>query len=261
MNATGIQSLLDQVVPYTLVMFRLAGVFMLAPLLTSLTIPRTFKALLIFMLAAALYPAVRAAAPMMPADLDLFGLIPLIVLESLIGLAMGGIAAVPLLSLEMAGVMIGQNMGLGLAKVYNPEADFEAEVLGQFLFYIGASIFVGVGGLEQLFAGVMHSFVPTPIGGFAVSQTPLDLLVSVLSSGFELAIRVSTPVTGIVMVLVVVMGLIGKTMPQLNVMSVGFAVKILAGLAMLAASMYAIRQAVGDEVTRTLDEVVRWVAG
>lgn len=260
MDAPDLNPLLDQVVPYTLVMFRLAGVFLLAPLLSSLTIPRTYKALLIFMLSAALFPAVRAAAPTLPADLDLFGLVPLIVLEGLVGLAMGGIAAIPLLSLEMAGVLIGQNMGLGLAKVYNPEADFEADVLGQFLFYIGASIFVCVGGLEQLFVGILHSFTTTPICGFTAAHTPLDLLVSTLSSGFELAIRVSAPVTGIVLVLIVVMGLIGKTMPQLNVMSVGFAIKIIAGLAMLAASLYAVRDAVGDEIIRTLGNIARWVS-
>jgi flagellar biosynthetic protein FliR len=213
------------------------------------------------MLAAAMYPIVSQSLTSVPTNIDLFGLIPLVVMESLIGVAMGGIAAIPLLSLEMAGVMIGQNMGLGLAKVYNPEADFEADILGQFLYYIGASIFICVGGLERLFAGVVDSFKNVPIGGFGVSHTPLDLFVGVLSSGFELAIRVSAPVTGIVLLLVVIFAVIGKTMPQMNVMSVGFAIKIIAGLAMLAAAIYAIRDAVGDEVVRTLDSVLTWVGG
>jgi flagellar biosynthetic protein FliR len=260
MDAPDLNPLLDHAVPYTLVMFRLAGVFLLAPLLTSLTIPRIYKALLLFMLAAALYPAVQSAAPAIPRDLDLFGLVPLVVMESLIGLAIGGIAALPLLSLEMAGVLIGQNMGLGLAKVYNPEADFESDVVGQLIYYIGATIFLCMGGLELLFAGIMKSFTTIPLGGFAVSQTPLDLFVATLTSGFELAVRISMPVTAIVMLVIVVMGLIGKTMPQLNVMSVGFAIKIIAGTAMLAASLYAIQGAVGDEITRTLAEVLRWVS-
>jgi flagellar biosynthesis protein FliR len=191
--------------------------------------------------------------------MDLFGLVPLIITESLIGVAIGGIAAIPLLSLEMAGIIAGQNMGLGLAKVYNPEADFETDILGQLIYYIGAGIFVAAGGLEKLFCGVIDSFRNVPLGGFTVSKTPLDLFVGTLSSGFELAIRVSAPVTGIVLMIVIVLGVIGKTMPQLNVMSVGFAIKIIAGLLMFTFALYAVRDAVGDEVTRVLSDIGLWV--
>jgi flagellar biosynthesis protein FliR len=58
----------------------------------------------------------------------------------------------------------------------------------------------------------------------------------------------------------VVLGVVGKTMPQLNVLSVGFAIKIIAGLLMLTFALYAIRDVVGDEVTRVLSDIQRWVA-
>jgi flagellar biosynthetic protein FliR len=246
------------VIPYTLVVFRLAGVFIMAPLLSNVSIPRKYKALLVFMLAAAVFPVIQPSL-VAPARTDLFGLLPLILGESLIGLAIGGIAAIPLLSLEMSGVLMGQSMGLGLARIYNPEADFDTDVLGQFLFYLGAGVFVSIGGLELLLKGIIDSFGNVPLGGFAVDRTPLALLTGVLSSGLELAVRVAAPVTGIVLLLVIVFGAIGKTMPQINIMSVGFAIKIIAGLAMLTVALYAVRNAVGDQITGTLDEVLRWV--
>jgi flagellar biosynthetic protein FliR len=257
---TEIQPLLDHVIPWMLVMFRLAGVFFMAPLLTSVNIPRQYKALLVIMLSAAVYPMVRANLAG-PVRVDLWGLIPLIVGESLIGLAMGAIAAIPLLSLEMSGVLMGQSMGLGLARVYNPEADFDADVLGQFLYYIGAGIFVAMGGLERLLGGIIESFTRVPLGGFATDKAPLDLLTGTLASGFELAVRVAAPVTGIVLLLVIVIGVMGKTMPQINVMSVGFAVKIVAGLAMLTLALYTVGHVVGDEIAATLQGVLHWVRG
>jgi flagellar biosynthesis protein FliR len=252
--------LLGHVLPCTLVVFRLAGVFMMAPLLTNTMLPRRYKALLVMMLGAAVYPIVQPVLEV-PANLDMFGLLPLIVTESLIGLVMGAIASIPLLSMEMAGVIMGQSMGMGLAKVYNPEADFDADVLGQFLYYIGAAVFVAMGGLEKLFGGIIESFRNVPLGSFAVSRTPLDLLTGTLASGFELAIRVSAPVVGIVMLIVVVFGAIGKTMPQLNVMSVGFAIKSIAGIAITAAAIYTIQGAVGDEVSSVLSNVTQWLRG
>jgi flagellar biosynthesis protein FliR len=185
----------------------------------------------------------------------------MVVTEALVGLAMGAIASLPMLSLEMSGVMMGQSMGLGLARVYNPDSDIDADVTGQFLYYIGAGIFIAMGGLEQLMGGVIESFARVPLGGFEVGKAPLDLLTGTLTSGFDLAIRVAAPVTGIVLLLVIVIGVMGKTMPQINVMSVGFAVKIIAGLAMLTLALYAVGNAVGDDVAATLTNVLRWVRG
>lgn len=259
MDTPDLNPLLASVVPYTLVAFRLAGVFVMAPMLTSIMIPRRFKALLVLMLAAAIFPIVSPQLTLASVPTDLFGLVPLIVTESLVGVAIGGIAAIPLLSLEMSGIIAGQNMGMGLAKVYNPEADFETDILGQLIYYIGAGIFVALGGLEKLFCGVIDSFKNVPLGGFEVSKTPLDLFVGTLSSGFELAIRVSAPVTAIILLIIVVLGVVGKTMPQLNVLSVGFAIKIIAGLLMLTFALYAIRDAVGDEIVRVLGELSVWV--
>src|SRR5882724_6848864 len=213
---TDIQPLLDHAIPWMLVMFRLAGVFFMAPVLTSVNIPRVYKALLIIMLSAAVYPIVRPTLTG-PIRIDLWGLVPLIVGESLIGLAMGAVAAIPLMSLEMSGVMMGQSMGMGLARVYNPEADFDADVIGQFLYYIGAGIFIAMGGLELLMGGIIESFRHVPLGGFSAQRAPLDLLAGTLASGFELAIRVAAPVTGIVLLLVIVFGVVGKTMPQVNI--------------------------------------------
>src|SRR5207344_395039 len=120
------------------------------------------------MLSAAVYPMVRATL-VAPVRVDVWGLIPLIVGESLIGLAMGTIASIPLMSLEMSGVLMGQSMGMGLARVYNPEADFDADIIGQFLYYIGAGIFIALGGLELLMGGIIESFTRVPLGGFATN--------------------------------------------------------------------------------------------
>src|SRR5262245_24442055 len=252
-----IRPMLAHVVPYVLVMFRMAGVFLMAPVLTSVMIPMRAKALLTMMLTAAAYPLL-ADSLRTPAGLDLFGLVPLVVSEALIGLAIGAIAAIPLLSLETAGVIMGQSMGFSLARVYSPESSTDTDLLGQLLFYIGAGVFVALGGLDQLLAGVLDTFRRVPLGGFGAEQMPMDLFVGVLTSGTELALRVALPVSGITLLLIIVLGVITKTMPQINIMSVGFTIKIVAGLLMLALALWTIGGATGAEVQRALADALRW---
>lgn len=252
--------LLAHVIPFTLVLFRLAGLFLLAPLLTSTMIPMKFRALLACTFAAAAYP-ILAPDLIAPASADMFSLVPLIAGEALIGLCVGAIASMPLLSLELAGVVMGQSMGFGLARVYNPESDVETDLLGQLLLMVATGVFVASGGLETLFTGLVRSFDRLPIGGMSASSAPLDLFIDVLTSGCDLALRVAMPVVGGTMLLVIVLGVIGKTMPQVNIMSVGFTIKVLAGLAALALAMSAIRETVGDAIDQAIDQALLWLSG
>ncbi len=255
--------MLAHVVPFLLVAFRIAGLFIATPLLASPVVPMRARALLAMALSASAYPmlharGVLADAPGLPSDA--FSILPLIVRESLIGFCIGLIAGLPLLALEMSGTLMGHQMGFGLARVYNPEADADADVLGQLLSYAGVGVFVGTGGLEGLFQSTVATFDRLPIGGMDAGEAPLALFVGVLSSSFELALRVAAPVAGIVLLLIVLFGAIGKTMPQINVMSVGFMIKIVGGMAMVVAASYAIQGVAGDLIHDTLGSVHRWAS-
>ncbi len=252
--------LAQHAVPYSLVLSRMGGVFIAAPMLGGTAIPARVKALLAMMTSAAVYPAVAShLAP--PVTLDLAGVAPLYFSELAMGFVMGLLASIPMMAMEMAGTLIGQQMGFGLAKVYNPEVEFDSDILGRLLFYLAFGAFLVLGGLEAMFTILARSFETVPIGALVASRAPLDELVAVLTSGVELAMRVSAPALGIVILLLLAFGVVSKTMPQINVMSEGFAVKIVAGLAVLAGSLYAIDIAAGDEVSRVMDLVASWVNG
>lgn len=251
------ESAIANAIPFLLVLFRLAGMFIFTPLLSSSMLPRQLKALLVMMLAAAIFPTVPARV-VSGESMDMITLVPMMVREGIIGLTMGVLASVPLVSLEMSGVIMGQQMGFGLARVYNPEMEFDADLLGQLFFYIGAGAFIAMGGLETLFITLGNTFTRVPIGTVTGHDVPLQTLVATLTSGFELAMRVASPVAGMIMLLVIVFGVTSKTMPQLNVMSVGFTLKILAGIGIAAFSIYAIATAAGEEIQNSLKLIVDW---
>jgi len=92
------------------------------------------------------------------------------------------------------------------------------------------------------------------------SKVPLESLVGLVSSGLELSVRVAAPVTGVILLLAITLGALSKTMPQINVMSVGFALKIMAGVLMLAFGTSSAVSAVIDSMDDAGKEVARFIA-
>ncbi|MBL4809074.1 MAG: flagellar biosynthetic protein FliR, partial [Phycisphaerales bacterium] len=226
-----IEPMLVHVLPLMLVAARLTGLFLFTPLLRSGTIPRVFKAVFAFMFAIALYPSVPHLDPMV--TIDTIQLMPLLFAELLIGVSIGLIAAMPFYAMQMGGFVMGYQVGLSLAESFNPELDSSGSVIGLLLFFLTIFIFIGLGGFELLFLALAESFHTAPIGMFTAGDVPLDMFVEVITSGFELAIRVASPVIAAVAMSQVAMGLVMKTMPQVNIMSIGFAIQILTGLILL----------------------------
>jgi len=151
-------------------------------------------------------------------------------------------------------------MGMSLARVYNPELDTEADLLGQLLFFAAFASFLLVGGMEAIFGATISTFERVPLGGIMASKVPLESLVGLVSSGLELSVRVAAPVTGVILLLAITLGALSKTMPQINVMSVGFALKIMAGVLMLAFGTSSAVSAVIDSMDDAGKEVARFIA-
>ena len=252
-----ITPMLVHVLPLLLVVARLTGLFLFTPLLRSATIPRVFKALLAFMLAIALYPSIPPIDPM--ATIDIVQMVPLLFAELLIGISIGLIAAMPLYAMQMGGFIMGYQVGLSLAESFNPELDSNGSVIGLLLFYMSVFVFIGLGGFELLFLTLADSFHTAPIGMFTAGDVPLDMFIEVINSGFELAIRVASPVIAAVSMSQVAMGLVMKTMPQVNIMSIGFAIQILTGLILLMLMLNVMGEVAGQEIDRVMDGLALWI--
>lgn len=252
-----IEPILRHIVPFTLVVFRLAGLLVFTPLLSNQGVPRKFRAMLAVMLGAAVYPSLTVQLQT-PPDTDLVGLLPLIASETLIGVVIGFLAAVPVLAMDMAGFLMGHQMGMSLGRVYNPEMGTDTDVFGQLLMYVGLGAFVALGGLDAAYLALVSTFERVPVGAFALDRAPLESIVGVVASGFELALRVAAPIMAMIFLLMIALGFLTKTMPQINVMSVGFTIKMLCGLAMLAVSLATMREATAAEIERVLRMMVDW---
>jgi flagellar biosynthetic protein FliR len=254
-----IRPLLDLVAPYMLVLTRLSGLVLAAPGLSGTAIPNRFKAVLVMMFTAALLPSIPAQDADIPAHVDLFTLAPIMATEVMIGLIIGFLATLPLTALQMSGLVCGFQMGLAMARAVDPNTQADNVVIGQLLYYLAFGVFLVSGGLDQLFLSVAGSFEHVPVGAFWFDQTPIATITGVLTSSFDLGLRVAAPVTTVILLIMVAMGLIMKTMPQINVLTLGFAVKIVVGLFVLMLSLTVAANVVGDEIQDVFASISEWV--
>jgi len=244
---------------FSLAMARVAGLALSTPILMAASVPMRVKALLVLLIAAAAYPFV-CTLPSSAAggSVDLVGLIPSLVGEAAVGFCLGLIVSMPLLFLEAAGSICGHQMGFGLARVYNPASDEDADILGQLLYFTGFGTFLAMGGMERMFSMLIGTFETLPAGLAKPGLVASVDWTGAVGSALELALRISGPVTGIVIISSAVLGLVGKTMPQINIMSVGFTVKAVAGVAVLGFSLVASAEVTADGLAESVRDAARW---
>lgn len=255
-----LQAITVHLPPALLVIFRIGGLTIFGPLLGSNVIPLRIKIFLAFLIGIAVYPLLSSTTMVgVPLELELFSLAPLVAMELLIGMIIGYIASLPLTAMQTGGLLMGQQMGLGFARFYNPAIDDEADVLGQILFFMALAMFLLIGGHEYMLLAVLNSFEYVPLGGFVPDLALIDLLIGLLLSSFELGMRVALPLLGIVLIQSVAMGFIAKTVPQLNILSLGFPLRILMGFGIVAVGVTVMGDVLMDEFNSMFTQLFDWL--
>lgn len=240
-------------------LFRLSGLFVFAPVLGSPAIPMRIRTLICIVFAVALYPTVPPSYQT-PMEFNLAAIGWAVASEALIGITIGLLAALPMYAIQFGGLVIGHQIGIGLATVYNPALDMEGDVVGQFLLFLALALFISLGGLESIFTALAATFSNVPLGGLHAAHAPLELLTGLVASGMEVGLRVAAPVLCIVLAETIAAAFIMKTMPQLNIMTIGFAMKVVIAMFALIGSIRAIELLAQEDILRTLEAIFNWSA-
>lgn len=254
---TGLSAILTHLAPFLLVLFRITGLYFFSPILGSAVIPRLVKVHLSLALAVVLYPAMPWVQQT-TIELDIFTLAPLCAMELLVGYVIGWIAALPMISLQMSGVLMGTQMGLALAEFYNPGSDMDSNVLGQVLFYLAVGAFILAGGVEVMISALVTTFQTVPLGGFRVTDSIGETVVGFVVAAYHIAVRVAAPVYCIIFLQTLGVGFLSKTSPQLNILSFGFPMRVVSGMIGFILSLTVMYAALSAEVQNALVALGDW---
>ena len=263
MDLTTAAPLLANVPPFLLLLARLSGLFLLSPILASSAVPRQVRAFLAIGLAAACFPALVTGplAGFRGAEFSLFAIAPLMALELLVGYVLGFVLMLPLAGCQAAGLVIGQQMGLQLGGVFNPELQDDSGVVGQFLYLLALVIFLCLGGHLTLLRLLIGSFENVPPGGMTDLAAVLTVIAGLMQSMIELVVQISMPVLAVLFLESVAMGFISRTVPQMNILSVGFITRILIATTVTAVSLVSVARLTEGSFREAFDAAAVLVLG
>jgi flagellar biosynthesis protein FliR len=220
-----------QFVPaYVLVVFRISGLMIFAPLLGSGRIPRRVKGMIALVLAAAMCSAVKSPISLPQTTWELaLGIGG----ELAFGLAMGMVLSFTFIAAQWAGEIIGQQMGLNISEVLDPQYGGGGSLVGDLYFLLTLVVFLIIGGHRQMIVGIWSSFEFLPLMSLGVDRPLFDTVVGLFQACTTLAMQLAAPMLVTMLVVDLALGCIGKTMPQINVMTAGLSVRSLLGLVVM----------------------------
>ncbi|MDP2690337.1 MAG: flagellar biosynthetic protein FliR, partial [Deltaproteobacteria bacterium] len=157
--------------------------------------------------------------------------------EVLIGVSIGLAIRFVFVGIEFAGQLASFQMGIGMATAYDPIHGAQVTILGRMMSILSLLIFLSVNGHLMVIMALKKSFDVIPPYGFTLSPGLMESIVVFSKEIFLLAVKLAAPVIAILFFVNLAMGIMARSVPQLNMFVIGFAVTILAGFLVLALSL------------------------
>ncbi len=205
---------------FTLVLTRVSGLVMTAPIFGSTDVPVRIRALLAFSISVLILPS-QWDTPVADPGSNLHYAV-FLGSELIIGLTLGLGIVILFSGIQLAGQMIGHIGGMMLADVFDPSVGASVPLFSRFMFLTSLAVFLLIGGHRDVMDALLDTFTVLPPGSATVPIHVGETFVVLVSQSFSLGIRAAAPIVTALLLSTLVMGLISRTLPQLNILAVGF---------------------------------------
>ncbi len=226
---------IEQFECFVLILIRVLAIVLVLPVVSGRQVPMPVKLGLALALALVVTPTVDTAGATLPRN----GLMLLlaIVKEIGIGLLIGFLGQLVLAGIQVAGQLIGYQMGFGIVSVMDPQGSQQLSIIAIFEHLLAMFLFFVFNVHHLLIQALAESFRLIPLLQGRYPLSVMEQLVRNSAALFVTAIQVGAPVMAVLLFVNLSMGLIAKTVPQMNVFIVAFPVQIGVGLVMLGLSL------------------------
>lgn len=226
------QDLLIQIYYLGLILFRIIGVFLIAPIYGSQAVPKRLKIALAILIIIVLYPEIPVSQIEWPQPL--LQMFIYFVMEFVVGLIIGFIFSLAFTAIQLAGQFIDRRMGYALANVMNPSEGFQVPLVGQFKNIVATLVFLAINGHHYILKLLDESFITVPINQLSFSTELAQSLIKIIGDLFPVAFKIALPIVSILFIIDLAFGLVARVVPQMNVFIMGMPTKSLVGLLMLS---------------------------
>lgn len=237
-----------QFVGFFVIFIRIAGLMTIAPLYGDNNIPMQIKVGLIFLTSLIFFNSV--STPNFGANPDVTTLVHVGVTEFGVGLLMGFSARLLLSAIGLGGEIVGFQMGLGIANVLDPSSGQQVPLIGQINLIFTLMLFTALDGHLIFIRALAGSYQVLPAGGLVLSEGSVVFFSGMVANIFVVGLQLGAPMIVALMAANFSMGLIARSVPQLNVIVVGFPFTIGLGLIFMGLGFPAFIHMVGTLLER-----------
>lgn len=217
---------ITQIATFLLVLTRVGGIFTTAPVFSNFHITPMVRVTIAVALSFVFLPMAKYN----PAGLDFLPFAMAIAKEAIVGIAMGFFASLLFAAVHMAASMIDLQIGFSFGSVVDPMNREQNAVLGQFYNMVAVLLFLAINGHHMMITGLAESFSVLPLGQLSYTPALAGGVTQTFTVVFFAAMKIGVPVVGAVFLTDVALGILSRTVPQLNVLVVGMPAKIAVGL-------------------------------
>jgi flagellar biosynthesis protein FliR len=228
-----IQIALPQFEAFLVLVSRIGGLLAALPVLSGRTVPMKVKIALVLVLGAALAPVIRV--PPVPYDPVLLaaGLAG----EMAVGLTIGRAVRLFFGALELAGEMIGVQMGFGVVQLFDPTTAHQTPLMGQYFTLLASLVFLSLNAHMLAVATIVSSYEAIPAFGASLPAALGDDVVHLSQQMFTIGLKLAAPVLITILLLNILLAMLGRAVSQINVFVLSFPITIAGGLVVMGLAM------------------------
>lgn len=230
-------------------LLRISGFFVTAPFWGHRAIPAKVKVPVALVFAMGIGPVIAGFDQTIPQSL--WGIGGWAVHEIMVGSLIGFAFATLFWAIRMAGDMVGLQMGFAIVNVIDPTTSGQVSLIGEFKYILAMLILLVLDGHHLMISALIDSYRLIPIGHGVLGDNAFHQIVRVTTTMFVTAVKIGAPMMITLLMTDVALGIVARTVPQMNIFIVGFPLKIGIGFLILAASMPLLTQL----FSRTLTEI------
>jgi flagellar biosynthetic protein FliR len=236
------------IVRFALLLVRPGALVMTALVFGGRYVPPMVKVGLTGMLALLLAPLVEV-----PTTFDPIGIVVLMLRELVVGLSLAFGVRMIVAAAEMAGGLIGFQAGFSVAAIVDPQSGVRNNVVSALYGTLALFTFLAVDGHHILLRALAESYQVLPLGPGGIAETIPDLVTRVIGIIFLIGTRLAAPVVVVLLMMELSLGLLARAAPALNLMVVGFPLRVMIGLLAISAAIGAAPAVVSGLIEPAMD--------
>ncbi|SDK45858.1 flagellar biosynthetic protein FliR [Natronincola ferrireducens] len=216
---------------FFLILVRVSGIFVIAPIFGRNNLPVIMKVGLSALISFILLPIISSDIGIHLQQNHFFELTLNITKEFLLGVTIGFICFLYFSALYLAGTIIDTQIGFAMVNVLDPQLNTQMPIMANYYNILVTLIFLILNGHHFIIRGLVYSYELLPIGFvFTISEGVIYKLIDMMMEIFVLAFQFSAPILATIFLANVLLGILARTMPQMNVFIVGLPLKIFVGI-------------------------------